>query len=132
MGKTPTDLVERKRSLPVVLAHGLWLQEVRYFLLEDPDGVPFLESLVNRPEGSKSELAKATLMRNAMGIRTKVDITHGLDRRALLMLAHDSLAAAEQKRCLSQAVAQLRPALQEELKLAGLSQGRGGDGHLHV
>ncbi len=50
MGKTPTDLVERKRSLPVVLPHELWLQEVRYFLLEDPDGVPFLESLARRRE----------------------------------------------------------------------------------
>ncbi len=27
-GKTPTDVVERKRSLPVVLAHQLWSEEV--------------------------------------------------------------------------------------------------------
>ncbi len=28
VGKTPTDVVERKRSLPVVLAHPLWPEEV--------------------------------------------------------------------------------------------------------
>ncbi len=44
------------------------------------------------------------------------------------MLAHDSLVAGKQEGCLSQPVAQLQLALQEELKLVGLSHG-GGKGH---
>ena len=37
VGKTPTDVVERKRSLPVVLAHQLWPEEV-YPLLSCQSG----------------------------------------------------------------------------------------------
>lgn len=49
-GKTPTDVVERKRSLPVVLAQQSWPEQV-YLLLSSrsyPRATARLQSLVRR------------------------------------------------------------------------------------
>ncbi len=71
-----------------------------------------------------NELAKSALIRETSGIRTKLDLARGVDPRILLMLARDSLEAAEHKGCVYHPVTQLRLALQKELKAAGLGQSR--------
>ena len=45
-----------------------------------------------------SELARVALIQDAAGLRTHVQLMGGVDPRALLMLAHDSLRASSRNR----------------------------------
>lgn len=78
-----------------------------------------------------SEIAKVALSLEGNKLQSKVDLLPGAEPKILLMLAHDTLVAAEMKGYLSPGVATARLALQEELTAMGLSHG-GSNGHIVV
>jgi hypothetical protein len=68
-----------------------------------------------------SVLASAKLLLGgAAGLRTGVSLSTNVDRRVMLMLAHDLLAALDQSGHLSPAVAQSRTAVWDQLAAWGI------------
>lgn len=73
---------------------------------------------------TQKELASAQLLAGGGGgLRTNITLASGVDRRVLLMLAHDLLTALEQAGFLTQNIAQAKPLMRGQLEAWGMAPG---------
>ena len=73
---------------------------------------------------TQKELASAQLLSGGGGgLRTNIKLEKGVDRRVLLMLAHDLLTALEQAGFLTQNIAQAKPLMRGQLEAWGMAPG---------